>query len=287
MVTADGTRLVADMWGPASDPAPIICLPGLTRNARDFTALCAALDRAFYGARRIIALESRGRGRSGRADPATYTPQQEVADLLEAMAAWSIAKADIVGTSRGGLLAMGLALAAPDRLGRVVLNDIGPFIDPAGLGRIARAVGTTMEYGSFEAFAAELRGALGSQFTALTDGEWVRLARQLASRGREGDGEGEGVRLDYDPALAQTFATNPTGALPDLWPAFDAMADRRPVLVLRGVNSDILAAATVEAMVRRPTVEARTVAEEGHAPLLWDRLTQDIIAAFLKPGSAG
>lgn len=271
--------LYADAWGPDDDAAPILCLPGLTRNARDFHALCGALNETYHGKKRIIALESRGRGRSSWASADTYTPLREINDILEVMAAWRIAKADVVGTSRGGLLAMGLATMASDRLGRVVLNDIGPIIEPQGLERIGEAVGRVMEYASFEALAETLHTSLGQQFPTLTADEWGRLARQLAS---PVDG-GDTVRFDYDPALAERFNDASADSLPDLWPAFDALTEGRPVLTIRGVNSDILSAATLEAMVRRAGVTGLSVPDEGHAPLLWDTRTQNAIAQFLRP----
>lgn len=279
VAVGDDVTLHADVWGPQSDPWPVLCLPGLTRNARDFTALCHALNRAFSGRKRIIALESRGRGRSSWAPAETYTPAQEVADVLAALSHWQAAKAHIVGTSRGGLLAMGLAMAAPDRVGRVVLNDIGPIIDDDGLARIGESVGKVMTYPSIEALADALAQGLGAQFPSLSESDWVRFARQVASP-VEG---GPSVTLDYDPNLATTFNQAPTGELPDLWPAFDALADgNRNVLVVRGANSDLLSAATMEAMVRREGVSSLSVPDEGHAPLLWDRRTQDAIADFLR-----
>lgn len=228
---------------------------------------------AWGGARRIIVLESRGRGRSEHAPAQTYTLNQELADLAAAMDAWGVERADFVGTSRGGLLAMLLGATAASRVGRVVLNDIGPTIGAEGLARIAAGVGAQMDHASYEALGEALRRTLEPQFPFLGAAGWRRFAEQLASP------HGSGVRLDYDPALAETFRST-NGAQPDFWPAFDALEDS-PVLVIRGAHSDILSAATVEAMRRRRPLQTLVIAHEGHAPLLWDRRSQDTIGHFL------
>lgn len=275
----DGVSLFAEDWGEASARTPVVCLPGLTRNARDFTALADALthdDDAGSGLR-VIVLESRGRGRSGHADPATYTLPQELDDLTRALDAWGVKRAHFVGTSRGGLLTMMLAMTQPERIESAVLNDIGPRIEPEGLARIAGAVGNTMEFASFEALAAHQKTALASQFPRLDETQWLRFARQLASE----DGAG-GVRLDYDARLGDTFRDAPVPTeSPDFWPAFEKLA-LVPVLVIRGANSDILSAATVEAMRRLdPRVQSLIVQGEGHAPLLWDRRSIETVKRFL------
>lgn len=227
--------------------------------------------------RRVIVLESRGRGRSGRAPAETYTLPQELKDLTAALDQFGITRAHVVGTSRGGLLAMLLATVSPERLRSVVLNDIGPRIEPAGLARIGAGVGTTMEFASFDSLAAGLRKALSKQFPRLDGDDWIRLARQLASQG-----DGGTVCLDYDPALAAPFKDgNPASAPPDFWPGFEAL-NGCPVMVVRGSNSDLLSAATVEAMRRcHEGLEAFVAPGEGHAPLLWDRASLSAIGSFL------
>lgn len=258
----------------------MICLPGLTRNARDFAALCEVLARDDDSGppMRVIALESRGRGRSEYGAPQSYTLQQELDDLIRALDAWQIRRAHFVGTSRGGLLMMFLATLAPERIDRAVLNDIGPRVEVEGLARIGKGVGMRMAYPSFEALAETLRAGLGAQFPRLKDDQWMRLAQQLASP----DAEGGGVRYDYDPHLGDTFRDDaPPSAPLDFWPAFQALATR-PVLVIRGANSDILSAATVEAMrMRGGRTRSFVVSGEGHAPLLWDRRAIDTVKCFL------
>ena len=275
-VCDDGVRLHADHYGAGNDARAVVCLPGLTRNARDFSHLARVLAGNDDPAS-VIVMEYRGRGRSDYAAPETYTLSQELADLIAALDQWAVPEADIVGTSRGGLLAMLLATTAPERVGRIVLNDIGPTIEAAGLSRIAGEVGRQMTYPSFEALAERLKAAHGAQFPTLDRAGWRDFAEQLASA----DGDGT-VTLDYDPALATMFESFSAddGAV-DFWPAFDPLVDR-PVMVLRGARSDILSAATVEGMRRRhPALKAVVIPEEGHAPLLWDRFSTEAIRTFL------
>jgi len=226
---------------------------------------------------RVIVLESRGRGRSEYGPPDTYTVPQECDDLIQALDQWGIKRASFVGTSRGGLVTMGLATIAPERIACAVLNDIGPRIEPDGLKRIGEGVGTRMQFPSFKVLGERLAAGLGPQFPRLEAEGWERLARQLASETEDGE-----VRLDYDERLGDIFRqTAPAAEPPDLWPAYEALTVR-PVLVIRGANSDILSAATVEAMRRREGRLSSLIAHgEGHAPLLWDRRSSETIKRFI------
>ncbi|MEM8664343.1 MAG: alpha/beta hydrolase [Pseudomonadota bacterium] len=256
----------------------MVCLPGVTRTARDFTALAEQLSVAddVGPAMRVITIESRGRGRSDRSDASTYTVKRELTDILGAFKDWGVERAKIVGTSRGGLLAMIMAMVAPERMAAAVLNDIGPQIEAVGLSRIAATVGVKMHYPSFEAVGAELEERLTEQFPRLEGDMWVRLAKQLARPAKDG-----GVELDYDPALSEGFQAAADAPSPDFWPAFDALC-KVPVMVIRGAHSDLLSAATVEAMRRRHRALETFVAEgEGHAPLLWDRRSIEAVKRFV------
>lgn len=278
---ADGTRLAATVRGPDTPGAlPVLCLPGLTRNGRDFAALAEALSTGPTG-RRTICMDFRGRGLSGWTDPATYRPDVEANDTIAGLDHLDLAKVAVVGTSRGGIVAMLLAAMAGDRVGPMVLNDIGPVIERAGLiairDRMQGTVGAPLP--DFDAAARALRRFLEADFPALTETDWLRLARQTH---RE-DSDGRPI-LDYDPALAAAFGGfDLEQGLPPFWPAYDALGDR-PILVVRGENSDILAEQTVTEMVGRlPRVSVHRVRDEGHAPLLWDAPTIARIAAFLTP----
>jgi pimeloyl-ACP methyl ester carboxylesterase len=272
-VTAqDGLKLHVRSYGPRGVAAlPVVCLPGLARTAADFEALATALSDDATTPRRVLALDSRGRGRSDY-DPnaENYSLPIELSDLVAVLTALEIARAVFVGTSRGGMLTMLLAVARPAAIAGCVLNDIGPVIDIKGVMRIKSYVGKLSPPVSFADAAAMLRGMFGSQFPKLSDAEWLAFARRTF---KEADGR---LVADYDPKLASTLeAVDLERPLPDLWKEFDALASI-PVMVVRGGNSDILSPATVDAMrARHPGLEVVEVPDQGHAPLLTE---PDIIA---------
>ena len=176
----DGLRLHVRSWGPRNAAAlPVVCLPGLARTAADFDVLAAALAGDTRTPRRVIALDSRGRGKSDYdRKPANYSLPVELADLLSVLTALAIAKAVFVGTSRGGILTMLLAAARPTAIAGCVLNDIGPVIDPKGLMRIKSYVGRMPRPASFHEGADILRRLFGSQFPKWSDDAWVAFARR-------------------------------------------------------------------------------------------------------------
>src|SRR5712692_3980741 len=180
-VTAqDGLKLHVQEWGPRAAPAlPVVCLPGLARTVADFEPLATALAGDSKPPRRVLALDSRGRGKSQYdRNPANYNLQVELADLLAVLTALEIPQAVFVGTSRGGILAMLLAAARPTAIAGCVLNDIGPVIEPKGLARIKSYVGKLPPPASFQEGADILRKLFGSQFPNLTDGDWLAFARR-------------------------------------------------------------------------------------------------------------
>jgi pimeloyl-ACP methyl ester carboxylesterase len=278
-VTAqDGLALHVRSHGPRSGAAlPVVCLPGLARTAADFETLAAALASDPKTPRRVVALDSRGRGRSDYDRNAqNYSLPVELADLLAVLTALGIARAVLVGTSRGGILTMLLAAARPTAIAGCVLNDIGPVIEPKGVVRIKSYVGKLPQPVSFDDAGRMLRGLFASQFPALTDDDWTAFARRTFKQaaGR--------IVADYDVKLTATLAAvDLEHPLPELWNQFDALA-RIPVMVIRGGNSDILSAATVEAMrARHPALEVVEVADQGHAPLLMEADVIARIAAFV------
>ena len=279
-VTAqDGLRLHVREWGPrGAEGLPVFCLPGLARTVADFEPLATALadDRACP--RRVLALDSRGRGKSEYDRKAgNYTLEVELADLLAVLTALEIGTAVFVGTSRGGILIMQLGAARPTALAGCVLNDIGPVIEPEGLARIKGYVGRLPQPVSFKDGAVILRKLFGSQFTALRESDWLAFAQRTF---RE---EGDRMVPNYDVKLASILQeVDLERPLPALWKEFDSLA-RVPMMVIRGDNSDILSVATVEAMRRRrESLELVTVADQGHAPLLSDCATIGRIAGFVK-----
>ena len=277
VVTAeDGTQLYArDYAGPpGSRLTPVVCLPGLTRNAKDFETIAPRLA----AQRRVLALDFRGRGRSGRADPATYRPDQEVADTLAVLDHLGVERFAIVGTSRGGIAAMVMAARALPRMAGVLFNDIGPKIDKAGLLRIRGYLGADPQFSGWDEAVAALKSA-NPGFPFLSDEEWLAFARRVY---REENGR---PRADYDPGLAVTFPGNAdieSGKVPELWGLFDLLAPL-PCLVLRGEHSDLLSPETVAEMQRRhKRLAAVTVKDRGHVPFLDEPEALAAIDAFLE-----
>jgi pimeloyl-ACP methyl ester carboxylesterase len=277
---SDGLRLHARCYEPQTRAGamPVVCLPGLARTADDFKALAAALASDAAQPRRVIALDYRGRGLSAYdRDPANYAFNVELADILAVTTALETMPAIYVGTSRGGILAMLLAAARPAAIAGVVLNDIGPVIEPKGLMRIKGYVGKLPQPASFKDAAEILRRLFDAQFPNLTGADWLANAHRTF---REDHGR---LVTTYDPRLAATL----DGAalekpLPALWKEFDALAGV-PVMVIRGGLSDILSVATVEAMrARRAVLETLDIPDQGHAPLLTELNTIGRIAAFVQ-----
>jgi pimeloyl-ACP methyl ester carboxylesterase len=260
---------------------PVLCLAGLTRNSRDFHDLARALATAEPISRTVYTLDYRGRGRSEH-DPdwKNYAIPIELLDVVDFMAAYQLADSAIVGTSRGGLIAMLMAAAQPSLIGALVLNDIGPVIERDGLARIAGYVGRTPTPASWEDAARIVAGFSARAFPAVPAEQWSEVARAWFNErdGRPAPG--------YDPKLGRAISVT-DGPPPALWPQFTALACA-PLLVLRGQNSDLLSEATVAEMCRRhPDCAAATVPGQGHAPLLKDLPTMTAIARFLIETDAG
>jgi pimeloyl-ACP methyl ester carboxylesterase len=238
---------------------PLLCLAGLTRNSKDFELLAAKLRD-----RQIIAFDYRGRGRSPYAHPATYTPRHELADCLALLDHLHIGKACLVGTSRGGIIAMLMAQIRRDRVAGAILNDIGPRLETEGLLRIARLIRQDAEHRTWEEAARELRAG-SPETSGLTDSDWLCFARRLYK-----EQAGTIVR-DYDPALALSFPSPEEiarKAQPELWTEFSAL-NEKPCAVLRGEFSDLLSEATVRDMaaVHKGLITA-SVNGRGHVPFL-------------------
>jgi pimeloyl-ACP methyl ester carboxylesterase len=267
----DGLRLFGRECGPKESRfTPLLCLAGLTRNAKDFEPMAAKLRD-----RRIIAFDYRGRGRSQYADPATYTPRHELADCVALLDHLCIDKACVVGTSRGGIIAMLMARLQEARIAGAILNDIGPRLEKEGLLRIARLMRQRLEFRSWAEAAKELRAG-APETSGLTDADWQCFARRLY---REEAGR---IVRDYDPALALSFPSPEEiarEAQPQLWIQFGALKEK-PCAVLRGEFSDLLSEATVREMaaVHKGLITA-SVSGRGHVPFLDE---PESIAAVLR-----
>jgi pimeloyl-ACP methyl ester carboxylesterase len=247
---------------------PVVCLPGLARTASDFETLAGALS---ANGRRVVALDYRGRGQSDYdRDPANYSFQVELADVIAVLTALECQPAVFIGTSRGGILTMLLAALRPGAIAGVVLNDIGPVIEPKGLMRIKGYVGKLPQPRSYEEAAEILRRLFDAQFPKLTTEDWLKNAHRTF---KQTDGK---LVPDYDPALSKTLeGVDFEKPLPPLWGAFDALANV-PMMVIRGANSDLLTPETVGAMhTRHPALESFEVPDQGHAPLL---VEPDVVA---------
>jgi len=275
----DGLKLHVRAYGARTATAlPVVCLPGLARTGADFDPLARALAGDTEHPRHVLAVDYRGRGLSGYDyDADNYSLPVELADLLSVLTALEIGRAVFVGTSRGGLITMLLGSARPAAIAGVVLNDIGPVIEPRGLVRIKGYVGRLQQAKSFEEGAEFLRRLFSPQFPALSPDDWMAQARRTF---REQNGR---IVPDYDPKLARVLRdVDIERPPPPLWQQYDSLA-RMPMLVIRGANSDLLSAATFEAMrTRRRQCEALVVPDQGHAPLLSDNDTIARIGAFVK-----
>jgi pimeloyl-ACP methyl ester carboxylesterase len=252
--------------GPAKDGAggearpPLLCLPGLTRNARDFEALASR----FAGEWRVISPDMRGRGDSAYAkDSSTYNPFQYVDDINHLLEATGITRYIAIGTSLGGLMTMILAQNAPQRIAGAVLNDIGPVLEREGLSRIGGYVGQGRSFPTWMHAARALEEVQGVAYPHFRTDDWLALAKRLmvlSSNGR--------IVFDYDMKIAEPLQRLGADAQPDLWPALENLAGK-PVLLLRGALSDLLSPATLDEMVARlPGAEAVTLDGVGHAPTL-------------------
>lgn len=260
--SGDGLKLhFRDYPGPEQGGGlPVLCLHGLTRNARDFDVLAPRLA----AGRRVICPDLRGRGDSEYArDSATYTPERYIEDILALIAQEGIERFVAVGTSLGGLMTMALAAVLGERIAGAVINDAGPVLERAGLERIRDYVGQGRSYPTWVHAARGIEDTQGAAFPGQSLDFWIGVAKRvmtLSSNGR--------IVFDYDMKIAEPFLALRVDDLPDLWPAWEALA-ARPVLVVRGGLSDLLSEGTLAEMVRRaPGTEAVTLENVGHAPTL-------------------
>ncbi|WP_163271625.1 alpha/beta fold hydrolase [Chelativorans alearense] len=276
--SSDGLRLHARVYGKSRDGRlPVVCLPGLTRNAGDFHALALLLAGDEKTPRQVIAFDYRGRGRSAY-DRAwrNYNIATEAADISAGLTVLGVEHAAFIGTSRGGLIIMALAAMRPAALGAVVLNDIGPVIEGAGLAHIRSYLENAPKPQSIEEAVRLQKAAHGQAFSGLSKADWERQTRALY---RIEDGR---LTADFDPRLVKTLRTIDLSLpLPANWPQFEGLGGV-PLLAIRGANSALLSAETLAEMARRhPRLDSITVEGQGHAPLLETGDLPRRIGAFL------
>ncbi len=248
-------------WGDPASRRVLVCAHGLSRQGRDFDTLARAMQVEF----RVVCPDVAGRGESDRlADPSGYQVPAYVADMVTLLARLDAESVAWVGTSMGGLIGMVLASMPESPIGRLVINDVGPTIDAAGIARIAEYVGAPLRWASLDE-AADYLLTISRGFGPHTRDEWLALTRPMLRR------DGDAWRLHYDPAIAIPLrAITPAAAAAGeaaLWAAFDAI--RCPTMLLHGADSDLLTAATVAQMrVRGPRPTVHDIAGVGHAPTL-------------------
>lgn len=257
-------------WGDPANDRVVICVHGVSRNGRDFDVLGEALSPTH----RVIAVDMPGRGASQwLPDANDYVFPTYLTTLTALVARSNAARVAWVGTSMGALLGMVMAAQRDTPVSRLVVNDAGPLIEPAAVARIRDYLGLAPTFATFAEAEAYIR-AVSAPFGALTDAQWGHLTRTSVAQGADGR-----YAMTYDPGIAVPFRG--TAAPPDLWPVWDAI--RCPALVLRGAESDLLSAATAQAMTARgPKARLVEFPGIGHAPMLLSADQVAPVVAFLR-----
>ncbi|TNE56814.1 MAG: alpha/beta hydrolase [Alphaproteobacteria bacterium] len=252
---------------------PVLCLPGLTRNSKDFLDLVPHLARQ----RRVLSLDFRGRGLSDW-DPhyKNYQPMTYAQDVLTLCGHLGLERVVLIGTSLGGLVSMALAALKPDLIAGVVLNDIGPEIDPRGLQRINSYVGQAQPIGSWADAVREVKRVNEAAQPKRMDSFWPEYARRVCREGEDGV-----PRFDYDPKIGDASRETPPADPAALWGLYDALREI-PTLAVRGSLSDLLSEETFAAMkARKPDLVQAEVPDVGHAPFLDEPEALEAIERFL------
>ena len=272
--SADGLRLFYRDFAPLSEPArlPVLCLPGLTRNSRDFTHVAERIRRD----RRVLCADLRGRGRSQH-DPAwqNYHPGTYLADIGLLLQDAGITRCVLLGTSLGGILSMLLVATNPGLVAGVILNDVGPEVAPEGLARIASYVGRAAPPATWDEAIVTVRATYEIGMPGLSHEQWAAYARRSYS-----DVDGK-PKLDMDPMIGEAVRSAPAAAAPDLWGLYAGLQPV-PTLALRGATSDILSTATFARMQReKPDLVRVEVPDRGHTPQLDEPASVAAIDSFL------
>lgn len=267
--TTDGKNLYFEENGSGS---PVLCLAGLTRNTQDFSFLTPHM-----ADHRMIAMDYRGRGQSEYdTDHGNYNVLREAHDAIELLDHLGLERVSVIGTSRGGLIAMALAASHPERLASVVLNDIGPVIDTSGIAKIMGYVGKKPVSKTYDEAALALQHMMAEQFPGVPLERWRQMA-EFQNQETE-----QGLALRYDLGLRTALLEQAAaGAIPDMWLFFEALRDI-PTGVIRGANSDVLGKDTLAEMHRRhPGLVSVEVPDRGHAPFLDEPQSLELIRNVL------
>lgn len=280
--SADGLQLYYRQYGQAQNGQyggsardgssfSVMCLPGLTRNSRDFESLAGELAPRYH----VLTPDLRGRGRSAY-DPtwSNYHPAKYVEDAFRLLDATGVGRCVVIGTSLGGLMAMLMGALQPQRVAGLVINDIGPELDPAGVTRIRGYAGKLPVLRSWQEAAAQSRQIHAGAFPDFGEEDWLRFARRTY---REESGA---FRPDVDPDIVRAFG-DPSSSAPDLWPFFRQLT--MPMLIIRGALSDLLSTQTLARMRElRPDAQTVIVPGRGHAPTLEEPACRAAIVRFLE-----
>lgn len=269
----DGLTLHYRDYPSESELLPVLCIPGLSRNARDFAHLGDWLD----GKRRIIMVNLRGRGESEYAkDSTSYVVHQYIADIVKLMDELNLPAAVFIGTSLGGVITMMMAKAHPGRVAGALLNDVGPELDPVGLERIASTVGQGRSFDTWAHTARDLAATGKDIFPDFKLSDWIAHAKKLYSMNSSGR-----IKLDYDMKIAEPFDSKGGGS-GALWRGVEAL-EAYPVTILRGELSDLLSAETADQMLEKLAKgHLVTVPHVGHVPTLEEPASLDAISALLQ-----
>ena len=264
-------RMAYSEWGERDNPNVLVCVHGLTRNGRDFDDLARVLAADY----RVLCPDVVGRGRSDwLRDPSGYVVQQYVTDMLVLLARLDVEAVHWLGTSLGGLIGMWIASQEDSPISRLVLNDVGPVITVASLQRISDYVGRAPKFDTFDDAEKYIR-LVSEPFGPLSDAQWRHLTEFCLQRASDGR-----LEMCYDPAIGEPFRQALSSGDIDLWPIYDRI--RCPTLVLRGADSDLLNAETLQAMAMRgPRPQTVEIPGVGHAPMFLDAGQIGIVRDFL------
>lgn len=264
-------RVAYREWGDPKNARVLVCVHGLTRSARDFDALAAAMSDRY----RVVCPDVAGRGDSEwLADPMLYQLPQYLSDMVTLIARLDVEQVEWLGTSMGGLIGMALAAQQGTPVARLVLNEAGPVVANASLERIATYFGKAPPLPSFQA-AEQLIRAVSAPFGPHTDEEWRFLTEVVVRKNADGS-----YRLHYDPKIAEALRAQITGKDLESWPTWDAV--RCPTLVIRGALSDLLLKDTALQMTQRgPKAKLVELPGIGHAPTLMHADQIALVREFL------
>lgn len=273
LTSQDGLKLFYRDYvdGSLGDAIPVLCLPGVTRNSKDFAYLASRLALG----RRILCPDYRGRGRSGYdADWENYNPEVYINDIRHLLTSCGIHRVHVIGTSLGGILTMVMAVSMPGVIVSAVLNDIGPEVDLDGLAHIIDYMKDDTPYSTWDEVAGHIRAAF-PDLPARTEEDWIAIAKNTYRETLDGM-----MVQDWDKAIVKQFKTALSGEI-DLWPLFRALK-KVPVLVVRGAKSEILSDETLDAMHEAmPSMKSVIVDDCGHPPSLSEPNVLDAIDEHL------